>query len=137
MTYISGLEDLIELKSNTRICRQFFIQIKALFTHQNRITRCCPCMVLGVQCREPGLRRTMPQWRRSMVGSNPKYSLTYTSQGKSLLPKKSMSISSFLTKNVRRILFVILRQNSTKRNTRPNADKAFMPRKPLYNERPV
>ena len=77
MTYISGLNDLIELKKKHPEYRmilhsdytEFGITvIKVLYMLPRPSMNSCPCTTLIIQC--PGLerRQTMPQWKRLMAG---------------------------------------------------------------------
>ncbi|MGO5485338.1 hypothetical protein ACTQV0_02720 [Selenomonas montiformis] len=70
MTYISGLENLIEWQKNgIRSTKWFSILTRDRSTPPNPTTSCCPCTASPDPCHVPGHPQTMPLWSPSMDGS--------------------------------------------------------------------
>lgn len=88
MTYLSGLEDLVELKNSIRSMRGSSIAIRDPSMRLRHLISHCRCTALPDPCHEPELQRTMRRWNLSTDGSSQKSSWISMSPEKVLLNRK-------------------------------------------------
>ena len=76
MTYIDGLNALVELKKVHPELKRCCTLIKVLFMLQSPLMSSCLYITSFIRCLAPEHQPTMLQWKRSMVGSRRRYSMT-------------------------------------------------------------
>ena len=131
MTYLNGLQDVIEFKKQYPKRSLFFIVTETLYMLPRATTNSCPCITSLDPCPEPARQRTMPSWKPSTDGYRSSCLRICTSHLQTMSLGRSPNIFDSSTKSVPHTPLDTLLQISIGNASRPSAEELTLDKRSL------